>query len=228
VLVALTRERGHNEELRHVVAEVAEVAELPLTTTVFRPLDDVAAQINALKHFGDFRSLVVTSARCARYVALVTDALVDGHDVFSVGPSTTAALESAGLSVTGESSTTALDLADVITRSPVVLLAATGGRRELCEELARRHLQPHVVECYSTVDVVLDEGGQELLGRADVVFIGAPSAWRVARRFVSAHAWVLVPGATTLDEVREDHERVLVGWGEDFAHAWRVVVSPDA
>ncbi|HEY5120293.1 MAG TPA: hypothetical protein VII84_01835, partial [Acidimicrobiales bacterium] len=59
----------------------------------------------------------------------------------------------------------------------------------------------------------------------DVVFIGAPSAWRVARALVSSHVWVLVPGRTTLDVVKEDHERVLVGWGQEFESAWETVTA---
>jgi uroporphyrinogen-III synthase len=224
-LVALTRERGHNEELRHRIGARAGVLELPLTATRFRPLREVDDDIHSLTHFGDFRSLVVTSARCDRYVALARDALFEVHEVFSVGPATTTTLERSGLAVTHESSGSALDLADFITKGPVLLLGAVGGRVELSEALARRSLHPRLVECYSTVDVTPDEREKEQLRNADVVFIGAPSAWRVARALVSAHVWVLVPGRTTLDVVKEDHERVLVGWGQEFESAWETVTA---
>jgi uroporphyrinogen-III synthase len=224
-LVALTRERGHNEELRHLIGARADVLELPLTATHFRSLHEVDDEIHSLTHFGHFRSLVVTSARCDRYVAFARDALFEVHEVFSVGAATTATLERSGLAVTHESSGTALDLADLISEGPVLLLGAAGGRVELSEVLARRFLHPRLVECYSTVDVTLDEGEKEQLRNADVVFIGAPSAWRVARALVSPHVWVLVPGSTTLDVVKEGHERVLVGWGEDFERAWVALTS---
>jgi len=45
----------------------------------------------------------------------------------------------------------------------------------------------------------------------------------VARTLVPQNAWVLVPGATTLEFVRADHERVLLGWGEQFDAAWEHV-----
>jgi uroporphyrinogen-III synthase len=224
-LVALTRERGHNEELRHLIGARADLLELPLTATHFRPLHEVDEEIHSLSHFGDFRALVVTSARCDRYVVFAKGALSAVHEVFSVGPATTTMLERSGLAVTHESSSTALDLADLITQGPVLLLVAAGGRSELSEVLARRFLHPSVVECYSTLDVTLDEQERDVLRSADVVFIGAPSAWRSARALVAARAWVLVPGTTTFDVVRDDHERVLVGWGEDFASAWQTVVS---
>jgi precorrin-2 methylase len=87
-------------------------------------------------------------------------------------------------------------------------------------------LNPVLVECYETTSVELGEEAFEQLRRADVVFIGAPSAWRVARAIVTDGAWVLVPGVTTLAAVRADHERVLLGWGEDFTPAWVVITDP--
>lgn len=224
-MVALTRESGHNEELRQLIGPRAEVFELPLTATDFSPTAEVDAELRALRDFGHFRSLVVTSARCEGYLALAKDALLDVHEVFSVGPATTAMLERTQWAPSHESSGTALELADAITRGPVLILAATGGRTELCEALTHKSLQPQRVECYATRDVALDSAERERLARADVVFIGAPSAWRVARHLVSPRAWVLVPGTTTLDAVARDHPRVVVGWGEDFAHAWNVVES---
>jgi hypothetical protein len=34
-----------------------------------------------------------------------------------------------------------------------------------------------------------------------------------------------VPGVTTFEAVKAEHERVLKGWGEDFDGAWERVVS---
>ncbi len=62
----------------------------------------------------------------------------------------------------------------------------------------------------------LDPAEIESLRDADVVFIGAPSAWAVAREFVRTAAWVVVPGASTGAVVRDDHPRVLEGWGPDL------------
>lgn len=225
VLVALTRERGHNEELRHLIGERADVVEIPLTATYFRPPGEVESEIHSVRHFGRFRSLVVTSARCESYVALARAALIEAPEVFSVGPMTTRMLVSEGWTVAHESAGTALDLVDAITRGPVLLLMAIGGRVELAEALDRRQLHPLTVGCYSTRDATLDEGEQERLRHADVVFIGAPSAWTAARSLVNAHAWVLVPGVTTFEAVKAEHERVLKGWGEDFDGAWERVVS---
>jgi len=52
---------------------------------------------------------------------------------------------------------------------------------------------------------------------ADVLFIGAPSAWAVARDFVANDTWVVIPGASTGAVVREDHRRVIDGWGPHLA-----------
>jgi hypothetical protein len=51
---------------------------------------------------------------------------------------------------------------------------------------------------------------------ADVVFIGAPSAWSVARELVADATWVVVPGSSTAADVRRDHDRVIEGWGADL------------
>lgn len=224
VLIALTRERGRNEGLRLLIGDRADVVEVPLTATYFRPETEVEAELRSLHTSGEFRSLVVTSARCAPYVMLTKEVRAATCEIFSVGPATTEALERLGLDVTRESLDTALDLAPFITEGPVLLLAATAGRVELREALSDRCLDPQLVECYSTRDATLTEGEKEQLRHAHAVFIGAPSAWRAARAFVDDLAWVLVPGTTTFDVVKGDHQRVLVGWGDNFASAWREIV----
>ncbi|HEY5302605.1 MAG TPA: uroporphyrinogen-III synthase [Acidimicrobiales bacterium] len=220
MLVALTRERGHNAGLLRLVADRATVVEIPLTTTRFRPLEDVSKEIHSSVHFGSFLSLVASSSRVARYLDVARDSMATGFHVFSTGVATSAVLAEHALVVTHQSSDSALQLADVISEGPVLLLGAVNGRDELPDELVRCHLDPVVIECYETIPADLDDESVDLLRRADVVFIGAPSAWRTAQHLVSADAWVLVPGTTTLDAVRATHERVLVGWGRAFEAAW--------
>jgi len=225
VLVVLTRELGLNDELRRWVGARADAVEIPLTTTLYRSMDIVREEVRAGSHFGDFRSLVVTSARTARYAAVCRDALGEAAKVFSVGAATTRALEREGLTVSATSTGTALELAPLITEGPVLVLGAQGGRDDLASALERDRYSPVSVECYRTRGVELDAAATATLSRADVVFIGAPSAWRVARAVVSKEAWILVPGETTRDAVASDHQRVLVGWGEEFERAWGVLTS---
>lgn len=220
MLVALTRERGHNVELLRLVADRATVVEIPLTTTRFRPLEDVSSEIHSSSHYGSFRSLVASSSRVACYLDVARDAMATGFQVFSTGVATSEVLAGHGLQVTHQSPDTALQLADVISEGPVLLLGAINGRDELPDELARRHLVPVAIECYETLPAVLDDESVDLFRRADVVFIGAPSAWRSGQHLVSPDAWVLVPGTTTLEVVRATHERTLVGWGRAFQSAW--------
>ncbi len=224
MLVALTRELGHNEDLRRLVGDLAEVVEVPLTRTHYRDLADVGSELAALAG-GPYATLVVTSARAVRYVPLALEVATDHVDLLSVGPATTRALAEAGLGVAAQSAGTALDLVDVVAEYPVLILAALGGREELAEALASRGVACDVVACYETVGVELDAAQGASLRGADVVFIGAPSAWRVARPYVRPDAWVLVPGPTTRDEVAAEHGRVTLGWGDDFPAAWDEVSS---
>ncbi len=225
MLVALTRERGHNDELRHLVGARADVVEIPLTHTYFRPVTQVEDEIRRSGHFGLFRSLVVASARANRYVPSLSGALAERARVFSVGPKTSAVLERSGFKVTHESLAGALDLSPFIRFGPVLLLGAVGGRDDLFQDLKSRRLRPVLVRCYETLAPPLEEQSLEELRRADVVFIGAPSAWRVARDVVSNQAWVLVPGETTLKEVCASHQRALVGWGSNFESAWQHILA---
>lgn len=225
MLVALTREYGRNDELRQWVGPRADVVEVPLTVTHYRPRRDVDAEIHAPPHGANFRTLVVTSTRAQFYLDLARDALGEDHEVFSVGRATTRTLERAGLKVVSESPGGAVDLATSITRGPVLLLGAVGGRDELAAVLTARFVQVVHVGCYETRRATLSDDAREQLRRADVVFIGAPSAWRAAREWVASDAWVLVPGDTTFAEVRRGHERVVRGWGEEFTSAWQRITG---
>ena len=224
MLVALTRERGHNDNLRHWVGSRAEVVETPLTTTQYRSVADVEREIRATGSHGTFRCLVVTSARAQRYLACALDALDEGSPVLSVGHATSEMLAVAGVKVMYEAAGAAAELAPLVREGPVLILGATGGRDELVRALSDAR-SPSLVGCYQTLPATMRADERVQLRRADVVFVGAPSAWRAARRDVSEGTWVLVPGVTTLEAVRSEHSRVLVGWGEDFEDAWRLVIA---
>lgn len=210
--IVLTRETGHNEPLRALVPESADVREVPLTTTHYFSVDHVERELRASNDWGRFAVLVVTSPRSREYLGVANDALAEGAQVFSVGRDTTRALVGEGVTVTGESSGSAAELAGVIDRGPVLLLGAGVIRDELPAALRKGGLRIEHVACYETVPVALDDEAIDALGAADVVFIGAPSAWRVAQAFIAPLAWVVVPGLTTGDEVRATHERVIEGW----------------
>jgi uroporphyrinogen-III synthase len=105
-------------------------------------------------------------------------------------------------------------LAGVVEGSPVLMVGARESREELPAALVARGLVVTRVAAYDTVALAVDDGAAWALARADVVVIAAPSAWGVARQYVSSAAWVVVPGQTTADAVRRDHARVVVAWGE--------------
>lgn len=215
--IVVTRERGSNDELRSWMPIGAQVEELPLTTTTYVPVEVVVERVGTLAPKTGFPSLVVTSQRTKAFLTSVRPHLSSQVEVFSVGASTTAAIESCGLSVKVQSLGTSLDLAGQISRGPVLLLGAAGMKSNLRDSLVERGLKAHHVTCYETVSVQLSVDEQDVLRSADVVLIGAPSAWRVAQSFVSQNALVVVPGASTAEVVRRSHERVLEGWGPTLA-----------
>ena len=208
--VVLTREHGYNDSLRALVPDGAEVVEVPLTETAYFERDEVARSLAALDVV--FETLVVTSARTEPYLRLTAGVLATQAQVFSVGAATTRALLAYGLEVTGEAAHSSIELSGLITRGPVLLLGAKAMRDELGEALDKRGLRIERVACYETVPVLPDAAGAAALRDAQVVFIGAPSAWRVAQVFIAASTWVVVPGPTTAAVVRAQHERVLEGW----------------
>jgi uroporphyrinogen-III synthase len=214
--VVLTREHGRNDEFIAWLPEGAETFEVPLTETryidaevVERELRDAASEA--------FATLVVTSSRSAAYVQMALSHCSGDVEIFSVGPSTTRSLCDLGLNVCAQSTGGALDLAHQIRFAPVMMLGATSMRTELADELRSRSLEVAVVSCYETRPLELDLEARALLASADVVVIGAPSAWNVAAAHVAASTWVVVPGLSTARSVEVAHPRVLVGWGP----AWR-------
>jgi uroporphyrinogen-III synthase len=211
--VVLTREVGRNAELMSWLPEGAKVDEVALTETRSFDVAEVRRRLAELSRARPWGSLVVTSARSARYVAAAIASCEGDVEVFSVGPSTTRALFDAGVTVRAQSAGGALDLSRQIRRAPVLLLGAASMRPELAEDLRSRALDVDEVACYETRPLEPDDEGRRRLAEADVVFIGAPSAWAVARGLVAPSAWVVVPGRSTAATVLAEHPRIIEGWG---------------
>jgi uroporphyrinogen-III synthase len=211
--VVLTREAGKNDPLREWLPADASFTEVPLTTTRYYEPQQVMAALEKSDSRGRFASLVVTSERSHSYATLAIASSSPDVEVFSVGPTTTTSLESEGVRVHRRGDGGSLSLARHIVRGPVLVLGAKEMREDLVDVLRERGLDVFVVACYETVALVPTESQRALLRGADVVFVGAPSAWAVARSFVDPHAWIIVPGASTGAVVAEEHERVIEGWG---------------
>lgn len=211
MIVVVTREAGRNAELVEWIGDAADVLEAPLTRTELRDVDEVSREIAAGAPYG---SLVVTSSRAAPYLAAALAALAPGAPVYAVGPATADALRAAGARVSSVGDGGAASLADAVEGSPVLMVGAREAREELPAALGARGLVVTRVAAYDTVALAVDDGAAWALARADAVVIAAPSAWAVARRYLSSAAWVVVPGETTADAVRRDHARVVVAWGE--------------
>jgi uroporphyrinogen-III synthase len=217
VRVVVTRERGHNKELISWLPDDTAVREVPLTTTRYFDSNEVRDALGASANYGQFRALVVTSARSALYVALAREALVPGARVLTVGTATARALEEEDVVVdlTGEGG--AGDLAEEISVGPVLVLGAASMREELRDALVVRGIEVEHLACYETVPAELTPSDELNLREADVAFIGAPSAWRVAATFIESACWVVVPGPRTADAVAREHPRVIEGWSPEIA-----------
>jgi uroporphyrinogen-III synthase len=211
--IVLTREAGRNEEARAWLPIDADVHEVPLTATIYFAIDEVIRHLQTMPEYGTYKVLVVTSRRSADYIHAAQGALGDGAKVLSVGPATTRALFHRGVAVAGEGTSSALELAGLITEGPVLMVGAAVTHEELSHELLGRQIAVTKVACYETLPAELSNEQAEVLRSADVVLIGAPSAWSRAREIVADGAWIIVPGASTGEVVAQDHPRVLVGWG---------------
>jgi uroporphyrinogen-III synthase len=211
--VVLTREAGKNASLVDWLPENASFAEVPLTRTEYYEVQRVIDAVSRISAQRPFASLVVTSERSQTYVATALAHATPDVQVFSVGPATTTALSNQGVNVHFEGDGGSLVLAPQIGRGPVLVLGASDMRDELVTVLRGRGLDVSVVACYETLALVPSPSEQAWLREADVVFIGAPSTWAVARAFVDTRAWIVVPGASTGAIVAGEHERVIEGWG---------------
>ncbi len=218
MLVVLTREVGFNDQVRGWIGREIDVVEAPLTTTIFHDVEDVRRDIAATSLVGRFRALAVTSVRTRAYIAPALAALAEGAGVYSVGVATTHMLEEEGVVVAGVAASRAQDLAALIDEGPVLHVCARDARPELSTALAAKRVDVVPVVAYETVEVPVSDDVAWLLARADVIVIGAPSSWSVARTYVSSSSWVVVPGATTAAEVKRDHARVIEAWGPELGN----------
>ena len=226
--VVVTREAGRGAAVRSWLPVDAEVVEVPLTVTHYEEPDTLLRAARDLPHAGTYAVLAVTSARAADAAALVRPAVAPDSVVASVGPATSAALRARGLVVGVEGTGGAAELADVIERGPVLVLAARDAREELVARLMVRRLAVERLACYETRPREPDASGVAALASADVVLVGAPSAWAVARAHVGESAWVVVPGATTARAVSADHSRVLEGWDSTLRERLAAATGGDA
>jgi uroporphyrinogen-III synthase len=216
VRVVLTREKGFNDEQRTWLPDGAVVDEVPLTTTRFFEVTDVAESLKSHERYGTFAAVVVSSARSVPYVPLARAALREGGTVLAVGERTAKALRARGISVDVVGEGGSLSLQASLSEGPVLLLGAANSRNELRDALTSNGIEVFQFACYETWPAILHASEEQILRRGDVVFIGAPSAWSVAQGFVSSEALVVVPGATTAENVRASHQRVLEGWGPEL------------
>lgn len=222
--VVLTRETGQNDALRAWIPSEASVVEIPLTTTSYADRDVVAQSIREAST-QPFTTLVVTSARSAPYAALALNSLHPPVQVVSVGEATTSALLAEGVTVAVTSQGGALDLATSIVDGRVLLLGAHQQREELPRLLAERGIEVVKIVCYETRPLALTNDQITEVRGADVLLIGAPSAWEVVKDFVDDATWVAVPGHTTSVEVRKVHQRVIEGWGPSLRARLEVIQS---
>jgi uroporphyrinogen-III synthase len=225
VNVVLGRESGKNESLREWLPPGATVSEVPLTTTTYFDPAAVRTDLEKSRAHGMYRTLVVTSARSADYVDVARLSSTMDVAVVSVGPSTTAALTSRGVHVHVQGESSAESLAHDIVQSPVLILGATAMREELATALRDKGLEVTSIACYATAGVALTASDITTLGDADVLFVGAPSAWAVARDHVRDETWVVVPGTSTGDAVRIEHSKVIEGWGPELRTRLTEVVT---
>lgn len=219
--VVVTREAGWNGVIREWLPAGTIVEEVPLTTTTYVEPEDVRAAIENFDAVERFRTLVVTSERSARYVDIALSTSASDVEVCCVGTATAESLRARGVRVDVAGEGTAQDLVRHISSGPVLVLGAKVQRGELKSSLLAKGLEVLPVACYETIPLTLDKDDVSKVRAADVVFIGAPSAWGVAREFVNPDTWVVVPGATTAGIVREGHSRVIEGWGPDLASRLR-------
>jgi uroporphyrinogen-III synthase len=217
VNIVLTREAGWNDSLKVWLPPGANVVDVPLTTTTYIDVDDVRAALERSRAHGMYRTLVVTSERSVRYVETALRSATLDAEVFAVGPTTSEALTELGVHVRAQGEGSSDTLAPLISRSPVLLLGAATMREGLAEALREKGLEVVTIACYETIGRSPSPSDAVTLRDADVLFIGAPSAWAVAREYVTSDAWVVVPGSSTAAAVRVDHPRVIEGWGPDLA-----------
>ncbi len=223
IRVVLTREATLNDALRVYLPEHVDVVEVPATMTHFR---DVGAFDDALRtELVDAtpKWLVLTSARAAAYAARAVALLGEDVRVACVGSVTARAVRDAGVRVdlVGQSGARALgELLDGV----VLVVGALEPLGELETSLSERAVANVSVPCYETVARELSPSEQLAIASAHVIFVGAPSAWRVVEPWLCERALVVVPGETTAAQVGGRFD-VMAGWNDQLAGRLRAWIT---
>lgn len=213
--VVLTREEGRNGSLREYLPTGAVVTEIPATRTEYREPGEFDQSLRTLDLSGEVTWIVVTSARAAPYARRALEILGSDVRVASVGEATTRELEGLGVEVALSGDAGAAALATHL-GGTVLTIGARESHGELEELLGARDVVVRALACYETTSRELSAGERQTLRDADVVFVGAPSAWRVVGTFVNERALLVVPGDTTAHEVGGGRP-IMVGWDETLA-----------
>lgn len=229
--VALTREPPFNDELRDALSSTVRITEIPLTRTVYCSHTIIVDELASHPRRDTFATLAITSARAAQYLECALAFAADDAVVAVLGRATMNAVLAAGavsadrvVALAQEENAAALGA--LIERGPVLALSANNPRPELRTAVLAKGLVFDEVVCYSTQSVELTKSERRGLRRAQVVVIGAPSAWNVARHEVSPHAVVVTWGETTASAVRADHAVVRVAKSSDPANVADAVLAP--
>ena len=213
ITVALTREPPRNDSLADALRQRCLVTEVALTSTMFRSPREVTLELASLENFGTYVSVILTSARAASYVVTALDGATADASLIVVGPDTATSVRNGDVDVTAHCIVvpdvhSALGVASLIDHGPVLILSAENPRAELTDTLRERRVEFDSVVVYSTVERQLSKIEQQQLATADIVVISAPSAWRVASKFVSVACDVVTTGPTTLSTVQAEHPNV--------------------
>lgn len=219
IRVVLTREATMNDALHVYLPEHVNVVEVPATRTNFRDLDTFSDALRAVLVDAVPTWLVLTSARAAPYAARAVTLLSDEVLVACVGAATASAVRDAGVRVDLEGSGGAGELAELLD-GVVLVVGAFEPLGELESRLDDRAIKHVSVPCYETVARELSASEQLALASAHVIFVGAPSAWRVVEPWLVESALVVVPGATTAAQVDARFE-VMEGWNDELARRLR-------
>lgn len=212
-----------NDALRAYLPEHVNVVEVPATTTNYRDLGAFGDALRAVRVSMTPTWLVLTSARAATYAAHAVTVLGDDVRVACVGAATARAVRDEGVRVELEGESGSRELAELLD-GVVLAVGAVEPLGELESRLDERSITHVSVPCYETVARELSPSEQLALASAHVVFVGAPSAWRVVAPWLVESALVVVPGARTGAQVDARFE-VMEGWNDQLARRLRAWIS---
>ena len=168
-----------------------DVAQIAVTTTRYRELDDVAKELDGRS----YRTIVLTSRRAARYVPVV-NRLPDAT-LACVGPTTRDAVKWDGRSIVADPANAAT-LSQLVIDAPLIWLAGSPHREDFISGIAARGLVCDIVEVYQTVSQVLTDDERAILSQADMVLCAAPSAWSAVSELVSPVSRVVALRASSI------------------------------